>query len=81
MNCTRCGQKYVLCVCVEPLPKKATRGPVTTRTIWNAACKMQREQIAAGIKNPRLTTGPVRPAHIEKKMDSGRITDEESYER
>lgn len=70
--CHRCHRSYQDCICGQFKAAK-TKGPITARVIWKAACATQRLQLAAGIATPRLTSGVIRPEGIERYIDSGRI--------
>jgi hypothetical protein len=45
---------------------------ITGRTVWNAACRMRRKQLALGIKRPIFATGAVKHS-AELEIDTGRV--------
>jgi len=72
MTCPRCGNTYITCACGDD--EVQTGGHITARAVWLAACASQQQQLDAGITRPVLTTGATRPEHIERYIDSGRIS-------
>jgi len=71
MLCPECNARADLCDCDVKVDSGG--GRVTGRTVWRAACAIQRQHMAAGISNPVLTTGPKRSRLAERFISTGRV--------